>query len=113
MASLARLIRVEIIFLIGGFTLIVFWKLLTGGVRLNGLLTAKAQNSQRVFSPGRAQLLVFTIFTGLEYLIQTLHDPSRLPRLPSTLVATMGGSQAIYLAGKAWSVFGRLIKGEV
>jgi hypothetical protein len=110
MASLARLARLEVVLLIGGFTAVILWKLLTGGLRLNGLLSVKEKGASAVFSPGRAQLLAFTIFTAIDYLMQTIHDPSKLPQLPATLVTALGGSQAIYLGGKAWSAIGGFIK---
>jgi hypothetical protein len=56
-------------------------------------------------SPGRIQLLVLTVLTALQYLLQTIHDPSQLPVPPANLVTALGGSQLVYLATKAWSFF--------
>lgn len=108
MPPLAILARLEVVLLISGFTAVTLWKLVTGGIRLDGLL--KTKDGRADFSPGRVQLLVFTMFTALEYLMQTIHNPSKLPQVPGALVTALGGSQAIYLAGKAWSVFSALIK---
>ena len=108
MSALPILARLETIFLVAGFAAVILWKLLTGGIRLEGLL--QAGNGDSGFSPGRAQLLAITIFTSMYYLIQTVHEPSRIPQIPSGLVTALGGSQAIYLSGKAWSMLGGLIK---
>ena len=59
--------------LIGGFFGIVFWKLLSGGIILEGLLEGDIRdpdgedgNSWYV-SPGRVQCLLITLFAALYY----------------------------------------------
>ena len=94
--------RLGLICLISGFGVVLVWKLMTSGVRFQGLLTAQDGTT----SPGRVQLLLATIFTALQYLLQTIHDPTHLPSIPTSVVFVMGGSQAIYLVAKAWSFFG-------
>ncbi|MGI8741916.1 MAG: hypothetical protein ACR2NN_04985 [Bryobacteraceae bacterium] len=93
--------RWEVIVLVTGFGVITFWKLMTGGFRLEGLLRAQ----DGTFSPGRAQLLVLTIFTAIQYAMQIMQDSSHLPTVPSVFVMALAASQAMYLAGKAWSAF--------
>jgi hypothetical protein len=99
MPGLVTAARYEIYVLLGGLMLIVVYKIFTGGINLTGLLSDKSG----AFSPGRLQMLMATILTSLYYLIQVMENQSTssLPPLPYTLVAVMGGSQAIYLGGKA------------
>lgn len=95
--------RWEMIILLGGLMLTVVYKLFTGGIDTAGLLTVKGGPDDQSFSSGRAQMLIATIFAGMYYLIQVIDNPTvnSLPELPPTLVAILGGSQAIYLGGKA------------
>jgi hypothetical protein len=115
MNAAARFASWELTVLVGGFIVIVLWKLLTGGISLNNLLygdlrqRGETAGFTKVFSPGRAQLLMLTIISAVYYLLQVIHDPSKFPDLPQALVAILGGSQAVYLGGKAQSMLlGRL-----
>jgi hypothetical protein len=72
-------------------------------VSFDGML----RSSDGTLSPGRIQMLVLTVLTALQYLLTTVHDPTHLPHIPEGLVIAMGGSQAIYLGAKAWSIFGK------
>jgi hypothetical protein len=93
--------RWEVITLLVAFGVVMIWRLCRTG-SFAGLLRAHDGS----FSPGRTQLLVITIGAALQYLLATIHDPSHLPAMPQSLVAALGGSQAIYLGTKAWSIFG-------
>ena len=117
MHSAMKLASWEGMILLAGFFGIIFWKLLTGGIKMQGLLQGyildrshpEARRYSTYFSAGRAQLLMITIFSSLYYLLQVIHDPSTFPKLPDALVAVLGGSQALYLGGKAQAVLlGRL-----
>jgi hypothetical protein len=95
--------------LLGGFFAVVAWKLLTGGIRLDYLLYGSRRDRTdggytEFFSPGRVQLLIVTILTASYYVLQVIHDPTKFPEIPAAWVAALGGSQAIYLGGKAQSM---------
>lgn len=95
--------------LLGGFFGMLAWKLLTGGIRLNYLLYGDRRDRTnggytQFFSPGRVQLLIVTILTASYYLLQVIHDPTTFPEVPAAWIAALGGSQAIYLGGKAQSM---------
>ena len=110
MRFIAQIAFWEGVILVGGFFVIVFWKLLTGRIPLDGLLEGDQWDGPVLTtssSPGRAQLLVFTIFSALYYLLQVLHNPSAFPNVPNALLAALGGSQAAYLGGKAYSLLYR------
>lgn len=103
MTGLLTTARFEGEVLIGGLFVVVAYKLFTGGIDLSGLLMAKDAKGNLSFSPGRAQMLMATVLTALYYVIQVMENPSHggLPPLPGALVGVVGGSQAIYLLGKA------------
>ena len=93
--------------LLVSFSVLVIWKIVTGEIPLTGLLESVNPEGRRSFSPGRAQLLVFTLFVSVRYLLAVIQNPNgdSLPDLPAELIAVLGGSQAIYAGGKALSTF--------
>jgi hypothetical protein len=101
MRLLANLARWEMVTLIASFGIVTLWKLFQS-VSFAGLL----RSNDGTLSPGRIQLLVLTVLTALQYVLAMIHDPSHLHPIPSGLVMAMGGSQAVYLGAKAWSIFG-------
>ena len=101
MGLLASVAHWETIALIASFGIVTLWKLFQSA-SFSGLIRA----NDGTVSPGRIQLLVLTILTALQYLLATLHDPSHLPSVPADLVKVLGGSQAVYLGAKAWSMLG-------
>jgi hypothetical protein len=106
MRGLITAARWEVRILLGGLMLAILYRLLTGGIGMSGLLMAADKEGKVSFSPARAQMLMATVLTALYYLIQVINatDSTTLPPLPVTLVAVVGGSQLIYLAGKAWTL---------
>ena len=101
MRLLANAARWEMIVLGASFAIVTIWKLLQSG-SFAGLL----RSADGTMSPGRVQLLVLTVLTALQYLLATIHDPSHLPAVPGNLVLALGGSQAVYLGAKAWTLLG-------
>src|SRR6266852_5901567 len=101
MRLLANVARWEMIILIAAFGIVTIWKLFQSA-SFAGLL----RSSDGTLSPGRVQLLVLTVLTAFQYLLATMHDPSHLPPIPASLVLALGGSQAVYIGAKAWSIFG-------
>jgi hypothetical protein len=85
---------------------IVLYKVMTGGIPLDGLLTGDRSNGTQYLSIGRGQLLLFTLLTAARYLKQVAANPSTsLPDVPPDMLAMLGGSQLIYLAGKTRALF--------
>ena len=93
--------------LLCGFFGVVLWKILAGAISLDGLLDSFDEQGNRSFSSARAQLLIFTILVAGNYVLAVIQNPNRdvLPGMPDGLLAILGGSQAVYVAGKAWSAF--------
>lgn len=106
MPALQVLVYWEGTLFFGALAIIVLIKLLTGGINSRWLLFGR-KNSDHYFSPGRVQLLVLTLGGALNYLATVLQAPdsSSLPPLPQEWVALLGGSNAVYLAGKAYARF--------
>ena len=108
MSSLSRLAYWEGMILLVGFAGITAWKLFSGEISLENLLRGDGKDSSghsiSFVSPGRVQLLMTTIISGLYYLLQVMHDPTVFPRIPTAWLVGLGGSHAIYLAGKAQSL---------
>jgi hypothetical protein len=92
---------------VGGFTAIVFWRLFTRKISLTGLLEGDSRGATGYttgFSPGRAQLLTFTLLFAVYYLAQLIGNPKAFPQVPDSALAVLGGSQATYLGGKAYAL---------
>jgi hypothetical protein len=110
MPSPSTLTYWEGLVLIVGLCGIVFWRLLKGDISMDGLLEGDVRDKtsssgfRTEFSPGRSQLLMFTIVTAGYYLLQVIHNPRTFPQIPVSWVAALGGSHALFLAGKAKSM---------
>ena len=104
--ALSTFICIEIwIFLIGMLS-IVGYKLVTGEINTKKLLFDNVRN---VFTPGRLQLLIVTMFVIIYCLVQFSADPDAdaLPKFPNKLLLLFGGSNLFYLINKA-SLFSTL-----
>jgi hypothetical protein len=117
MNSLLKLASSAGVVLLGGFFAVIFWKLFTGSISLNGLLEGdvRDQNSSdgsgvsTVPSAGRSQTLLVTLFVAVWYLLQVIHNPKEFPKVPDAMLGALAGSHALYLGGKAQATFlGRL-----
>jgi len=107
MALLARLALLAGGAWILGLTAVVLWQIAIGKISITGLLDAKEADGRLSFSPARLQLLIFTVVVAAQYLYKVFSHLGQdsLPSLPQGVVAALGGSQAVYLAGKAFSKF--------
>jgi hypothetical protein len=101
--------------LLAGFFAVVLWKLFTAEIPLGGLLEGDVRDRTSAGgfmcrpSAGRAQSLTIVLFVAVWYLIQVIHNPTEFPPLSESLLGLLAASQAVYLGGKAQSMFlGRL-----
>jgi len=84
-------------------------KLLTGEINTKGLLfgriTGRPTGQDEYFSPERLQLLIATLGAAFYYLtlVLTNPNPGTFPEVPQTWPAILGGSNALYLGGKAYA----------
>ena len=98
MEVLVGFLRFEIGLLLGGLIFVVIYRLVTGQINLSGLLTDGETGN---FSPGRLQLLAFTLAGALYYIYLAASNPGQLPQFPQELLFLFGGSQLVYLGGKS------------
>lgn len=108
-------VKFEVLVFLGGLAAIITHKLLTGQINTRYLLYGTKKDGTRYFSPERIQLLLFTLGTAMFYLNTVLQNRGSgvLPDVPNETLAMLGGSHAIFLAGKAYMMmFNRNNKGE-
>ena len=108
------------VFLIFLFVL-VFYRLLTGRINTTGLFYGQRADGTFYFSPERVQLMIFTVWVGLFYLLdvyetRVLHPTEAtqhtLPDVSTSTLALLGASHGIYIAGKFYSMLiSKLVKG--
>ncbi|HXB22952.1 MAG TPA: hypothetical protein VNV88_16305 [Candidatus Solibacter sp.] len=109
MTLLVQLIRWEIAIFLAALAGTVAIQLLTGQIKTTGLLqgriSGRPKDKNQYFSPERLQLLIFTLGAGFHYLtlVLTNPNPGTFPSIPQNWPAVVGGSNVIYLAGKAYS----------
>lgn len=111
MEVLADVARLEAYVLLGGFALVVAYKLLTGRINMAGIFSDKVTREP---SPGRVQMLFFTVVGAGYYLMLVLEQASSgsLPDVPMELLLLVGGSQLFYLGAKTRSHFFPIIGGD-
>ena len=90
------------LFLYGGLALIV-WQMLTGKIKLHGLLADKERGLP--MSPARVQALMSTVGVAF-YLLLAAQANARdgkheMPTVPSEALLLIGGSNMLYLGIKA------------
>jgi hypothetical protein len=105
-SRLFSFVCLEVIIFLGGLAAIIFYRLLTGGINTEYLLYGTRKDGTKYFSPERVQLLVFTLGTAMFYLMQVAKTRKAgvLPDVPTQTLVMLGGSHAIYLGGKAYSM---------
>lgn len=108
MNLLLQLARWEGMVFLLGLAAIVFVQLLTGQMNtsylLYGSVPGRRRNGGRYFSPERVQLLVFTLGAAFYYLSQVPNAPAgSFPEVPQNWLAVLGGSNVLYLGGKAYA----------
>jgi len=112
MDLLLQLVRWEVLIFLGALASLIVYQLLNGRINTQYLLYGRTsaangrdENGNLYFSPERVQLLAATIGAALYYVMQTTETAKtgQLPDIPSGWPALMGGSNAIYLVGKAYA----------
>ncbi len=98
MEILRQIVRLEVWLWLGGLIGVVVYQILTGRINIRGLFSAK--DGSRNISPGRLQLLAFTLAGAALLLFQVVQNPHRFPDVPPEFLALISGSNAGYLLGK-------------
>jgi hypothetical protein len=102
MQQLIPIVRLELTLILGLLALVVAYKMLTGAINMRGLLDDKVSGG---LSPGRVQLMISTVMGAGYYLMLAFEraPDGKLPDLPEEALLLVGGSQLLYLGGKARS----------
>jgi hypothetical protein len=93
---------------------IVAYRLLTGQIKMGGLLFDKTagETGEKLgsYSPARVQLLMLTLAVASYYLFQIVNQlhcgQTGFPDLPQKYLLILGASNSLYLGGKTYSLFG-------
>ena len=97
MGVLTGFIRAEVWVLLGSLVIVVVYQMLTGRISFRSLLYGEDGN----LSTARVQLLVATLVAAFAYVSQIISRPGEFPAIPAWLLVGLGGSELIYLWGKA------------
>jgi hypothetical protein len=110
MDTLATALRYEMLVLLIILIGIIGYRLLVQQINTNGLLLDKTGG--RKISPARLQMLVVTVGIALYYIFMVIEaeDMGRLPDMPNEFLVALGGSHAIYLAGKLHGMLASKLK---
>ena len=100
MATLFTFMRYEMFFVFAALAAIIAYRMVIGRVNTKGLLTDKVTKQ---FSPGRLQMLMVTAFIAI-YFVGQVVEKETMPQLPQDFMLALGGSHALYLGGKAYTV---------
>ncbi len=106
MPQLVTLLKLEVLIFLGALACIVAVQLLTGQISTDGLLRADGHGGKSdEISSARVQLLVLTFGSALYYLSQVATNPTpgTFPPIPETWPVVLGGSNLLYLGGKAYA----------
>lgn len=99
--------------LLAGLVVVILYRMLTGHINTRNLLYGRMRDGTPYLSPERVQLMIFTVWVGLFYLLDTFEtrflNPTpetahTLPEVNTQTLALLGGSQTVYLLGKAYSM---------
>ena len=103
-AQVIWFVKLLILVFVGGLAAIIAHRLLTGQINTTGLFYGTKKDGTKYFSPERVQLMVFTLGTAMFYLSSVTQNRTSgvLPDVPTETLVLLGGSHAIYLAGKAY-----------
>jgi hypothetical protein len=107
MPALTRAVTYVALIFVAALAAVVFSRLVDGGINTRYLLYGRKADGSLYFSPERAQLLLFTTWVALSYLLGVIEmrGEGRLPDIAPLTLALLGGSHGVYLLGKAYSMF--------
>ncbi len=97
--GIALAIKWTILGWFAAIALFILYKIVTGGISLEGVVRHKADGS---FGFHRLQLLAMTLLFACGYVMFALRQPpgSGMPEISTPILAALLGSQTAYLGGK-------------
>jgi hypothetical protein len=102
---LVTLTRLTVIGFLAALAFSVFAKILNGDINTRYLFCQRQPDGTREYSPGRVQLLIFTVLVAGKYIYDAAKTAGsgQLPDIPNETLILLSGSHAIYLGGKAYT----------
>ena len=107
MTSIAIVVPLIVLGFLAALASVVGMQILNGTISTRFLLYGTKADGTKYFSPERVQLLLFTIWTALSYLLsvmKNLGSSSTLPDISNQTLYLLSGSHAVYLGGKAMTM---------
>ena len=110
METLVSVVRAEIVWFVCLLALVIFYKLLTGAIVTNGLLS----NADGTLSVSALQLLFFTIVGAGHYLLRVVETRGEgtLPPVGAEILALVTASQVVYSGTTGLPPFVRVLFGS-
>jgi hypothetical protein len=100
---LTRLAKWAVLLFTGGIAGTVVFRLLTGGINMNGIFWGRRNDGSMYLSAERVQGLLSTLAIAMLYLLNAAHATNgKMPELPAGALEILGLSNAVYLGGKGW-----------
>jgi hypothetical protein len=96
---LASFARYEFGILLAAFAAVILYQLLTGAIKMDGVLREKATTSSTAISAARMQLLLFT-FAMAFYILSQVIEFRTFPEIETKWLLVLGGSHSIFLGAK-------------
>ena len=104
--SLAQILHYEVMGFLYLLVAVVAYQILTGRIKLQGLLDQKEGSGAT--SPERVQLLLATMAAAARYLSELPKATGgKLPEISNQWLYLMGGSSALYVLRKGWVTWNR------
>jgi hypothetical protein len=102
MTLLIKIMCIEVWVFLAGLAAVLVYKILTGRVRLSGLLLGEEGllTEERLLSVSRVQLIFITLIAALYYMAQVVNNPTQFPEVPDTLLYILGASNVLHLRSR-------------
>lgn len=104
MLNLLNLISWEGALFLLALLVIVAVRVITGHIRVRGLLAGTAPDGTRFASTGRTQLLIATAWVAANFVSQVVQNPRKFPDVSQNYLMLFGGSHLFYLGSKYYSL---------
>jgi hypothetical protein len=104
---MVALTRITVFGFLVALAFVIAAKILNGEINTRYLFCQRQADGNHENSPGRVQLLIFTVLIASKYLFDAARSAGsgHLPDVPNETLILLSGSHAVYLGGKAYSTF--------
>ena len=99
MRLLASFAKYELGILLAAFAGVIVYQLLTGAIKMSGVLREKTRTGTGGVSAARVQLLLFT-FAMAFYVLSQVIEFRTFPEIETKWLLVLGGSHSVFLGAK-------------